>query len=66
MKKVLYYLVGAILFIIGFVSFLILVGEPTEESVHPYLMKAASLVAIYAVIKASEKLGYFDGEDDEV
>ena len=43
MKKVLYYLFGAILFIIGTVSFLILVGEPTEESVHPYLMKAISL-----------------------
>ena len=66
MKKVLYYLVGAILFIVGFMSFLILVGEPTEESVHPYLMKAASLAAICAVVKISEKLGYFDGEDDEV
>lgn len=66
MKKVLYYLVGAILFIIGFMAFLILVGEPTEESVHPYLMKAASLAAICAVVKISEKLGFFGNEDDEI
>ena len=66
MKKVLYYLVGAILFIVGFVAFLILVGEPTEESVHPYLMKAASLAAICAVVKISEKLGFFGDEDDEI
>lgn len=66
MKKVLYYLVGAILFIIGFLSFLILVGEPTEESVHPYLMKAASLAAICAVVKISEKLGFFGDGDDEI
>lgn len=66
MKKVLYYLVGAILFIVGFVAFLILVGEPTEESVHPYLMKAASLAAIWAVVKISEKLGFFGDEDDEI
>ena len=66
MEKVLYYLVGAILFIIGFVSFLILVGEPTEESVHPYLMKAASLAAIWSVVKISEKLGFFGDEDDEI
>ena len=66
MKKVLYYLVGAILFIVGFLSFLILVGEPTEESVHPYLMKAASLAAICAVVKISEKLGFFGDEDDEI
>lgn len=66
MKKVLYYLVGAILFIVGFVAFLILVGEPTEESVHPYLMKAASLAAICAVVKISEKLGFFGDGDDEI
>ena len=66
MKKVLYYLVGAILFIVGFVAFLILVGEPTEDSVHPYLMKAASLAAICAVVKISEKLGFFGDEDDEI
>ena len=66
MKKVLYYLVGAILFIVGCVAFLILVGEPTEDSVHPYLMKAASLAAICAVVKISEKLGFFGDEDDEI
>ena len=65
MKKVLYYLFGAILFIIGTVSFLILVGEPTEDSVYPYLMKAASLAVIYAIIKVSEKLGYLDDEKNE-
>ena len=65
MKKVLYYLFGAILFIIGTVSFLILVGEPTEESVYPYLMKVASLAVICVIIKISDKLGYFD-DDDEI
>ena len=66
MKKALYYLVGAILFIIGFVSFLILVGEPTEESVHPYLMKAISLGVLCVIVKITDKLGYFDDDDDEM
>ena len=65
MKKVLYYLVGAILFIIGTVSFLILVGEPTEESVHPYLMKAIYLGVLCVIVKITDKLGYFD-DDDEI
>ena len=64
MKKVLYYLFGAILFIIGTVSFLILVGEPTEESVYPYLMKAISLGILGVIEKITDKLGYFD--DDEM
>ena len=64
MKKVLYYLVGAILFIVGFVAFLILVGEPTEDSVHPYLMKAISLGVLCVIVKITDKLGYFD--DDEM
>ena len=65
MKKVLYYLFGTILFIIGFVAFIIFAGEPTEEAVHPYLMKAASLAVIYAIIKVSEKLGYLDDKKKE-
>ena len=65
MKKVLYYFFGAILFIIGTVSFLILVGEPTEESVYPYLMKAISLGVLCVIVKITDKLGYFD-DDDEI
>ena len=46
-------------------AFIIFAGEPTEEAVHPYLMKAASLAVIYAIIKVSEKLGYLDDEKNE-
>ena len=65
MKKVLHYLIATILLFIGVSAFIIVMGEPTEEAVHPYLMKAASLVAIWAVAKIAEKLGYFD-DDKEV
>ena len=65
MKKVLYYLFGTILFIIGFVAFIIFVGEPTEEAVHPYLMKAISLGVLCVIVKVTDKLGYFD-DDDEI
>ena len=65
MKKVLYYLVGAIIFIIGAFALIILLGQPTEEAVHPYLTKLIALGAICAVAKIAEKLGYFD-DDKEV
>ena len=65
MKKVLYYLVRAIIFIIGAFALIILLGKPTEEAVHPYLTKLIALGAICAVAKIAEKLGYFD-DDKEV
>ena len=65
MKKVLYYLVGAIIFIIGAFALIILLSQPTEEAVHPYLTKLIALGAICAVAKIAEKLGYFD-DDKEV
>lgn len=65
MKKVLHYLIATILFLIGVSAFIIVVGEPTEEAVHPYLTKLIALGAIWAVSKIAEKLGYFD-DDKEV
>ena len=65
MKKVLHYLIATMLLLIGASAFIIVVGEPTEEAVHPYLTKFIALGAIWAVAKIAEKLGYFD-DDKEV
>lgn len=65
MKKALHYLIATILFLVGVSAFIIVVGEPTEEAVHPYLTKFIALGAIWAVSKIAEKLGYFD-DDKEV
>ena len=66
MKKVLHYLIATILFFVGASAFIIVVGEPTEEAVHPYLTKFIALGAIWAVAKIAEKLGYFDDEENEI
>ena len=65
MKKTLHYLIATILFLIGASALIIVVGEPTEEAVHPYLTKFIALGVICAVAKIAEKLGYFD-DDKEV
>ena len=65
MKKALHYLIATILFFVGVSAFIIVVGEPTEEAVHPYLTKLIALGAIWAASKIAEKLGYFD-DDKEV
>lgn len=66
MKKALHYLIATILFLVGASAFIIVVGEPTEEAVHPYLTKLIALGAICAVAKIAEKLGYFDDEENEI
>lgn len=65
MKKALHYLIATIILLVGVSAFIIVVGEPTEEAVHPYLTKFIALGVICAVAKIAEKLGYFD-DDKEV